>query len=482
MSVVPDLLRLKNIPSNLQQNIETDLLETSTFQEATATTGGFARFDLQKKGWLHSHSKLFLSLIPKAGEAIATFPPHIGINSVIQKAVLKIGNQTLNEIDDWNYLQVIKSAQINNETQVAREQFTTGRAIASQYMYRKVNVGGTNTEQSDVSAVTYGMDNGKDYTLGVAAGVGNNFEGANLLPYACCQLNPASAATISESPVYSVDLSDLFPFLKTHSLPLYMIDQQMSIELHWSPTVDKRVILAGAKAGALSSSYVIDRNELKFCADYVFYTDSDLMLRYKEANPRIEFSFPDYRLSKSTASHTQIASGLVSNLGMANRLCSRVLTILCNDAGTDQTLLGPYSALAPNMDAAGVTGAISYNIRYNDRFEFPVSLSNKARLFSLFTQSEGLPFVTRKQYSNDGNGGLTPFNYLNNKAQNTGLEGNLFFLATRLTSGRVGVRGIELHYSAQGMTNLAAGYTIRSYMEYARLAVLEGGLFSVFNA
>jgi len=480
MSVVPDLLRLKNIPANLQQNVETDLLETSTFLEATATTGGFARFDLQKKGWLHSHSKLFLSLIPKAGEPIATFPPHIGINSVIQRAVLKIGNQTLNEIDDWNYLQVIKSAQINNETQVAREQFTTGRCMATQFMYRKVNGGGTNTEQSNVDAVTYGMDNGKDYTLGTAAGVGADFEGGNLLPYSCCQLNPASAATISESPVYSIDLSDLFPFLKNHSLPLYMIDQQLSIELHWSPTVDKRVILAGAKAG--TADYLIDRNELKFCADYIFYTDSDLMLRYQEANPRIEFSFPDYRLSKTTATHTALANGIVANLGMANRLCSRVLTIVCNDAATDQTLLGPYAAVAPNMDAAGVTGAISYNIRYNDRFEFPTSLSNKARLFTLFTQSEGLPFVTRKQYSNDGNGGMTAFDYLNNKTQSTSLHGNMFYLATRLTSGRVGVRGIELHYSAANMTNLAAGYTVRSYMEYARLAVLEGGLFSVFNA
>ncbi len=477
MSVVPDLLRLKNIPSNLQQNVETDLLETSTFQEATTTTGGFARFDLQKKGWLHSHSKLFLSLIPKAGEPIAAFPPHIGINSVIQRAVLKIGNQTLNEIDDWNYLQVIKSCQINNETQIAREQYTTGRCMATQMMYRKVNGGGTNTIQNDVSAVTYGMDIGRDYSLGTAGGIGANFEGGNLLPLEQCVLNPA---VVSQSPTYSIDLATLFPFLENHSLPLYMIDQQMSIELHWAPTVNKRVILAGAKAGV--ADYIIDRNELKFCADYVFYTDSDLMMRYAEANPRIEFSFPDYRLSKSTATHTALANGIVSNLGMANRLCSRVLTIVCNDAATDQTLLGPYSGIAPNMDAAGVTGAISYNIRYNDRFEFPVSLANKARLFTLFTQSEGLPFLTRKMYSNDGNGGVTPFDYMNIKGQNDNLHGNLFYLATRLTSGRVGVRGIELHYTAANMTNLAGGYTIRNYMEYARLAVLEGGLFSVFNA
>ena len=480
MSVVPDLLRLKNIPTNLQQNVETDLLETSTFQEATATTGGFARFDLQKKGWLHSHSKLFLSLIPKAGEPIATFPPHIGINSVIQKAVLKIGNQTLNEIDDWNYLQVIKSCQINNETQIAREQFTTGRCMASQYMYRKVNAGDTNTEQNDHSALTVGMNINRDYNLGTAGGVGANYEGANLLPVQTNVLNPAEVAA---SPTYSVDLSDLFPFLKTHSLPLYMIDQQLSIELHWSPTVDKRVILAGAKAGAMSSDYLIDRNELKFCADYIFYTDSDLMLRYAEANPRIEFSFPDYRLSKSTATHTALANGIVSNLGMANRLCSRVLTIVSNDAATDQSILGPYAGLAPNMDANGVTGAISYNIRYNDRFEFASSLSNKARLFSLFTQSEGLPFVTRKQYSNDGNGGQTPLNFMNIRAQSTELQGRMFYLATRLTSGRVGVRGIELHYTAGDMANPGAGgYTIRSFMEYARLAVLEGGMFTVFNA
>ena len=52
------------------------------------------------------------------------------------------------------------------------------------------------------------------------------------------------------------------------------------------------------------------------------------MTRYAEANPRIEFSFPDYRLSKQSVSHTQLASGIVANLGMANRLCSRVITMI----------------------------------------------------------------------------------------------------------------------------------------------------------
>ena len=139
MTSVPDLLRLQTIPANLQQNVETDILEPSTFLEATTTTTGFARFDLQKKGWLHSHSKLFVSLVPAAGITTGvTFPPSVGVGSVVQRAVLKIGNQVLNEISDWSSLHQIKSAQINNETQIAREQYTTGRCMGTEFIFRKL--------------------------------------------------------------------------------------------------------------------------------------------------------------------------------------------------------------------------------------------------------------------------------------------------------------------------------------------------------
>ena len=61
-------------------------------------------------------------------------PPTVGIGSVIERAVLKIGNQVLNEISDWNHLQQVKSAQINNETQLAREQYTTGRCMSTEFV------------------------------------------------------------------------------------------------------------------------------------------------------------------------------------------------------------------------------------------------------------------------------------------------------------------------------------------------------------
>ena len=487
MSIVPDLLRLKQIPANLQQSVETDLLETSTFQEATENNRGFARFDLQKKGWLHSHSKLFLSIKPPGGGSITTFPANIGVKSVISRAVLKIGNQVLNEMDDWNNFQAIKMSQVNNETQIAREQYTTGACMANEYIYRTVNL--LDTIQSPVDARTTGMSNGLDYSLGVAGGALDDGEGTRLAPAVFAQINPASALG---SPQYAIDLADLFPFLKTHMLPLYMIDQQMSIELHWSPLKD-RVILSAARGGG-ADVYPIDRDQLKFCADYVFYEDSDLMTRYADSNPRIEFSFPDYRVAKQTASSVQLAAGIVANLGMANRLCSRVLTIINCDqrrlrAGGlphngEESILSLYSMYGPDP-VLGNAPATTYNIRYNDRFEFPTAITNKARLFSLFTQSEGLPFVSRAQYSGEGNTGITTFDYQNILGQTSDLTNKFFCLGTKLTNGRVGVRGLELHLTQAGLSaavDAAGGYVVRSYIEYARLAVLEGGRFSVFNA
>ena len=483
MGEVPDLLRLSKVPSNLQQNVETDLIETSTFQEATATGTGFARFDLQQKGFLHSHSKIFVSLIPKVGQAgYATYPANIGIGSLVQRAVLKCGNQTLNEIDDWSHLHMIKSAQGDNENNVEREYYTTGRVMNFDFIYppNSVQAAVVNPARSNHLSNLLGIDNGRDKVL-VGAGPPGEYS-----------VNPMYFATLwaagaADSPTYAIDLSDLFPFLKTHSLPLYMIEQQMSVELHWSPTVDKRVLISQAKTA--DADYLIDTNELKLCADYVYYTEGDVMARYAEANRNLEFSFPDYRLSKSTVSPAQLAAGVVRNLGMANRLCSRVVTIVCDDGENDQTILGPYNSCCPERIAAGTTGAVKYNLRYNDRFEFPQALENKAQILSHFQKSEGVLFLPTEVYADtyQGLGGATEM-FINRQQSRTagtpGLAGNQWMLASRLTTGRVGVRGIELHLTQEGMNALAGGrdYVLRSYCEYARLARLEDGFLAVYNA
>ena len=85
---IPDFIKLQQVPVNYIQQVETDLLESVVFNQGSATQDGFARFTLQNKGFLHSHSKLFLSVEPASTNQDAYFSPHLGIGQVIKKEVL----------------------------------------------------------------------------------------------------------------------------------------------------------------------------------------------------------------------------------------------------------------------------------------------------------------------------------------------------------------------------------------------------------
>ncbi len=486
MAMVPDLLRLKNIPANFEQKLETTLTETSTFQEATDDQEGVCRFDLQRKGFLHSHSKLFVSLQPPAGQASACFPLSIGIDKVIKKASLKIGNNVVNEISNWNSMRMITSTHIDNENNVEREYYTSGRCINHKYLFRQSIAGNANsTSQSGFQAPLYGIDNGREYDDNADnADHGNNGGGegrAGLsMPFA-----EMLGGLGSECPTYSIDLSDLFPFLRTHSLPLYMIDQPVFIELTFE-RLNKRVALPTAANGALANQrYPIDHNELKMCIDYIHYS-GDAMARYRDANPVIEFSFPDYRLARFSSTAAALGTLQVRNLGMANRLVSRVMTEIEAPLANQIGILGSEVMASPvaGANVASNAGTFEYNIKYNDKFQFPLSITNKAQLFSHTTRSVGVPFVTRQEYSGD-NAGLSNF-YYNRVTQNsvgTGLRGSFFNFGTRLTEGRVGQKGIELHIKASGYdANGGRDYIVKTWCEYMRLARLDNGLFTIYNA
>lgn len=454
---IPDLISLSQIPSDMLQKIETDLLEPVVFNQGSSTTDGFCRFTLQNKGFLHSHSKLFMSVQANASVNSGYFNPHTGIGQIVKKAVLKIGNKTLNEVTEWNGLFGAKSALIKNENNVEREFYTTGRFMNHDFRY---NAG------SDVTASTYGLDNGYEYNESDTPGT------QELSIPLWAEMDGDYPA---ESPTFSIDLSDLFPFLKVNQLPLYMINEPINIELTFFPTASSRIQVdvsddAGGEA-------LIRRSDLKFCADYVFYGANQEMEQFQNANKDMSFSFVDYRLIETSVSQTNLSNGVIRNLGMANRMVPRIITALADTALTDTNIFPASSnAIAPAL-TAGVPGLIKYNIRYNDRFEFTSDVDNTARLFSILTDSEGVPFITREEYSHQKN--MITTELLQGRVQRTNLEGVMFYLGTKLTGGRVGNRGIELHLSG-GFP--ASADTMRNYAEYLRVARLTDGMFEVFNA
>tara|TARA_Y100001937_G_scaffold43725_1_gene61679 strand:+ start:2916 stop:4346 length:1431 start_codon:yes stop_codon:yes gene_type:complete len=462
---IPDFIQLKQVPVNYIQQVDTDLLDPVVFNQGGETSDGFSRFTLQNKGFLSSHSKIFLSLQPSATNTDVYFAPHLGVGQLVKKAVLKIGNITLNEVDSWAGLYAIKSSLITNENNIERELFTTGRYLNHKFVYN---------DESSTNASSIGLDTHVEF---------DEQAGKIFLPDTCI-MDGTSTTKQEECPSYQIDLSDLFPFLKVNQLPLYMIDQPINIELTFQPTTQFRAQIADTDTPGIPNNIV--QSELKFCADYIFYGASNEMERYANANKDMSFSFVDYRLVEHTTSATELASGVIRNLGMANRLVSKVFTTLAYDANTynEETILGQYVSLSPSLNASGVqTGALKYNVRYNDRFEYTTDIDNTARLFSQFTDAESIPFVTRSEYSNQARSGkLTDVQDFEGREQAGNLDGHFFYLGTRLTNGRVGQRGIELHISGDFPSVGRTPTLLRSYCEYLRVARLTNGMIEVYNA
>lgn len=453
-SDIPDFIKLDQIPANYTQRLETDLLEPVVFQQGTSTTDGFTRFTLQNKGFLHSHSKIFMALAPQRSGNEYFFAPNVGIGQVVKKAVLKIGNKTINEVDSWRHLYAVKSSLITNENNKEREAYLTGRWLSHRHDY---------ADGSRVIAGTISLDNGVEF-----AGQELNSPSWALM----------EADKLDECPSYSIDLSDLFPFLKVHQLPLYLMKEQISIELTFYPTQLSRAQLSD---GVVEQDVNIVRDQLKFCADYIFYGSGDEMARYAAANQDMSFSFVDYRVVEATTSDTALASGVIRNIGMANRLVPRVITLINDDGADEANILNDINSIAPNISASGISGPVAFNIRYNDRFEFSSDINNNARLFSMTTHAEGLPpFINRTEFSNEGAAGGITAKTFEGKEMSSNLKGKFFNLSTKLSNGRVGQRGVEIHLS--GTFPTAQPTLLRCYAEFVRVARLNDGYAEIYNA
>jgi len=154
-----------------------------------------------------------------------------------------------------------------------------------------------------------------------------------------------------------------------------------------------------------------------------------------------------------------------------------VVTVFSQQSTASGQLAGAFSSKAPVRAGDGSVGVFKYNVRYNDRFEFASDVENTARLFSLLTDAESVPFVTREEFSNAGALFVAGSTMIGRSQPLLG--GEFFYNSTRLTGGRVGHRGIELHITGQMP---ATAITLRSYCEYLRVARLRNGKFELFNA
>tara|TARA_R110001592_G_scaffold12539_2_gene59531 strand:- start:360 stop:1829 length:1470 start_codon:yes stop_codon:yes gene_type:complete len=475
---IPDILKMGEIESDMAQKLHTDVIDPVTI------TQDRARFTLSRvAGFLHSDSKITLGITPLTTTQ-AFYPLNVGVSNLIQSATLTIGQEVVCSIDDYSDFHSYQSVFVTNDHNKEREQYLSQRCMSHgpEYDNRIASV----VDKPPNSAAKVGLNLGRNSLVNIANDVGAK----SLFPF---QLHDAtSAQTIADAPVYSVYLSDLFPFLSTNSLPTFMIDDEIHIDLVFKNELGSlgaggtarslRMCVGGAENETVA--YQIDTSECKLIYDSVTY-DGAVMAKYaadREREGGIKFSYVDYRLAKRTGAQAAFQD-LTFPIGGNGRLVTKVFFGLSADGNfTPRSLLN-----GNNYKASALDRKLSVNLLYNDLFEFNTDRSNPSLLFHTTQQAEGgLPMVTKDEWKIGGTAAapanaLTPELFMGYAPSTsaTGLGSNFNWVAIRPNKGqRVNNKGMDLVYKNDTLG--AGNFTLRCYLELMKTATIKNGHFSCY--
>ena len=480
-SQIPDLVKIGSVATDTAINVQTDILDPVIFSEREA------RFVLDNKGILHSNSRITFSTAGDTatdGDGRAFFPAGVGVHSLIQRASLRIGTKTVCEIEDYAHFAAYETTFLPPDAIKEREGVMSGRmmSIAPTLDERSASFASASNSASITESITEAksiqIDNGMNATLAGA-------DSKMWHPILSATIPDASRTIFdyqkeSNKPTYSVMLADLFPFLKTNQLPLFMMSEQVSIHLTFTPYQDgilsKRV--SSTNVTDLTKDASLVRTDCQLISDYIFYPQ-EMMEQYRQANANMQFAYVDYQFVKRTVSATEYSSGLIQNVGGAGRVVNKVFCGAQQTSEQSDALLNDYIAEGPAISST-TTGVVKTNLKYNDNFLYPIDVENDARHYHNVFSSEGrVPYISRDLYRGEGqlandNAGAVEFE---DYTATLDLRQKFFYTAYRLNKGeRVNSRGIELYDTR---TTMSGSSTLRCWLQVMKVASLKDGMFSM---
>lgn len=462
---IPDLVKIGSVDTNTAISVDTDVLDP------VVSNANFMRYRLQNKGILHSNSKLTFSVTPSGG-IDAFYGLGVGVMSLIERCRLVVGTKTLCETQDFAHFQGFKSLFVNPEHNKQRESVTTARQMCRKWLYDNGSGADGGSTQSSVNASDFTIDIGRETDKFKKTG---SQQDVRLFKY---QL-------IDNKPVYQIPLSELFPFLKMNQLPLYMMKEEVTIELFFQDNQKLRACIGAS--GTADQTYTVNTNDCQMVADYIYYPQ-EMMLAYQNANPNMSFSYVDYRIAKHTITG---ASGTINtqilNVGGAGRVVNKVFFGLSTSGVDQESILNNFcSKGVEGPDLTGTTadryGQFTHNIKYNDNLLYPLDITNRARIYHNIVQAEGgVPFVSKSEFTDEGN--LVTNSKFMGQVVDTSIENQSFYIEDRLNRGeRVNSRGIELYNTWNYLQDDDASpktYTLRCWLEVVRFATLQNGYMTV---
>lgn len=428
-SQLPDVLNVKPLNAIETMNIETNQLDPIVINQ------NLCRFVLERKGILDVGSVITMSVHPTdaAGDKKCFLPIKTGCHSLVKKALLKVGTKVLATSDMYGTHQTIRRAFKTNEEKSQKDFVKNG----THDVFEPDNAGTGKYQMKDV--------------IYNAAGTAATVE-------------PSVQITVSETecPVFSIRLSDLFPMMRSVQLPLYLMNEPVSIELTWNSQIDgaaslgKMLCFQEGYAGTTGAKIGLDN--VRFLADYLTYEDERMSQTAQLVNSATGLAMPYEDLIVTNTNVPAVAPAPTGNnvttqhitrdLGLSGR---NVRQILLHDrpqivgAVTSNELLGQYNSSAFNVPDA-------YNWRINDNTIYSREVRLEARKANQLSHCFGTPInCLAAEYSTDP---LTNKQLPNQPINNDVLSDSTFEgQAMDTASGQMHFEGVDLSTSPLNIPN-----------------------------
>ena len=321
------------------------------------------------------------------------------------------------------------------------------------------------------------------------------------------QVDPAIAikSDPSTTPVFQVRLSDLFPMARNLQLPLFIINEQVSIELTFNTQVDgagtRGNVCCFSNAYGGTTEVEVSVPNVQFLADYLTYDDStmDQTAQLVMSDTGMVIPYEDLLLTTATTPQSGAAAAITptqvsQEIAVANRRVRSILLHQQDNTTPESRLLGRYSSPANNFPE-------SYNIRVNDSLFYNRAIQREAQKYTQLAQVFSADLnVANSEYSLDQcvdkQQALRPINnntFSANTFQghaNTLLQGRQHFIGVDMSNSVMNIVGtgtligqkpiqFEITYNNSNANDPAR--TNRYYALVERQFTLKGGNLFVSN-
>ena len=405
-------------PDNYSANMPPTQIRTETiFNKPRSINNNTATFRIENTGILDFKSSRLVLQANSTGanDDKVGYVCNVGIAGLIQSATLKCGKVICTSQNFGNYFSIVHNSFTSNNDKTEKDR----------YLYGTFN------------GFKVGIDNNND-----------NYKGISFAPSNTIKSTINSLAdTNAKGSSFSIELSRIFPGFITTDIPLYLLNQNMEIEVVFTPenTIGDRVVVCDNLASNTDKN-VIAEDEVMLIENHHFFSDMR-MEQIREAYRKNGYTAPYNDLISTRDSLTSGLQSAVRSIHQISGAGKMVDSILCANPITDST----FAVVERAFGKYGSDSALdkkTFNLVINNKKQFPIDVANmnvgimNAIYQSMYGQNPvEIPYSLQCKLAKEGVNTDRTFNASGNYAR---IEGQLDYFGCKLDDVKVGNSPITL--------------------------------------